>query len=301
MSSLSAPLITVLLPVKNGMPFLSEAVASILQQTYRDFELLIIDDGSTDETTSYLKSLRDPRLRIRRNEQSQGVARCLNQGLALAATPFIARQDADDISEPERLGRQLAYLTDHPECAVLGTQGWMVDEAGNKLQPFPWRPTGEAEMAAALRVASPFIHGSVLLRREAVKEVGGYREEIRYAEDFDLWLRLANKYKLANLPDSLYRYRVHGGQVCTANQQQASLDSWLCLVLQAERQCRGGEDSLSILDEKQLAAIKERRIWRPRGNWAERVRVLWHYAQLLQADSPRRALVAKFLAITGGW
>jgi glycosyltransferase involved in cell wall biosynthesis len=289
------------MPVKNGMPFLPEAVDSVLRQTFGEFQFLIIDDGSTDETPRYIESLGDPRVRVVRHETSQGVARSLNEGLALCTTPFIARQDADDISEPERLERQMRFMTEHPECIVLGTQGHKVDEAGNDLEPYAHRPSDENELRSLLLLSPPFIHGSVLMRREPVLRAGGYRDKIRFAEDYDLWLRLEAPHALANLPEVLYRYRVHGSQICTAFQSDATLDCLLCRVLHTERLCTRDEDSLTELQSSDIEAIKLRSMWRPRGSWRRRVRVLWHYGKLLESDSPRRAMAAKFLAWTGGW
>jgi len=300
MSNTTSPPVTVVLPVKNGLPFLPEAVESILSQTFRDFEFVIIDDGSTDGTTAYLRALRDPRLRLLRNESGRGVAASLNQGIAASASPFIARQDADDISEPERLAKQVEYMAAHPECIVLGTQCCLIDQASNFVELFP-RPSTEADLREMLRRQCPLIHGSVLMRRAQVVEAGGYREKIRYAEDYDLWLRLAAPRAIANHPEALYRYRRHEGQICTANYNDSSFDSFLCRVLHLERECTGEEDSLSVLDAEQMSAIKLRKIWRPRGDWPRRVRVLWRYAQLLQSDSPLRSAAARLFALTGGW
>lgn len=294
-------MVTVLLPVKDGMPFLPDALTSIWQQTFRDFELLVIDDGSTDETAACLRSVKDRRLRVIRNEVSQGVAQSLNRGMELAKSPLIARQDADDLSLPERLGRQVEFMRSHPECLVVGTQGRMIDAAGLDIGPYVFRPTGEREIRELILRSSPFIHGSVMMRRDAVLAAGGYRGKVRRAEDYDLWLRMAARGTLANLPDVQYRHRIHDAQVGTAFRQDALADTWLCKVLNWERTCMGDEDSLSALTDAQLTALKERRVWRPRGGWRRRVRVLWHYARFIQRGSPRRAALARLFAVTGGW
>ncbi len=283
------------------MPFLPEAVESIRQQSFTDFQFLIVDDASTDDTPDYLRSLADSRVCVITHKTSQGVARSLNHALRMASSPLIARQDADDISEPERLARQLAWLADHPECVVLGTQVDKVDVAGNPLGHFP-RPESAAEIFMMLAAhTNPFTHGSVMLRRDAVMAVGGYRAEIRCAEDYDLWLRLAAPGALANHPERLYRYRIHEDQICAKQYSEAAADCWFSWVLHAERQCTGEEDSLSVLNEDQIVAIKQRKIWKPRGHWSRRVRVLWHYARLLESDSPRRAWLVKLQLPLGGW
>ncbi len=299
MSEPASPLVTVLLPVKDGMPFLPDALKSIRQQTFRDFELLVIDDGSTDGTAAYLASVKDPRLRVIRNEVSQGVALSLNRGMELARSPLIARQDADDASLPERLARQVEFMRSHPECFVVGTQGRMLDAAGLDIGPYWLRPIGEREIREDILRACPFIHGSVMMRRDAVLAAGGYRPKVRRAEDYDLWLRLAARGTLANLPDVLYHHRIHDAQVGAAFRQDAMADTWLCQALNWERTCMGDGDSLNALTDAQLAALKDRRaVWRPRGGWRRRVRVLWNYARFLEAgqiapscgadESPRR-------------
>jgi glycosyltransferase involved in cell wall biosynthesis len=289
------------LPVRNGLPYLIEAVESILRQTFADFEFLIIDDASTDETPQYLRSLSDPRVRVITHDRSYGVADSLNHGIALATAPLIARQDADDISEPRRFERQLAWLAGHPECVVLGSQVDKIDAAGKVIEHFP-RPLTEGDFLRHFAsYANPFTHGSVMMRRDRVLAVGGYRGRIRYAEDYDLWLRLDGPGALCNHPDTLYRYRVHDEQICVRKYEDSSADCWVSQVLHAERLCTGEEDSLAALDDRQLAAIKQRKIWKPRGNWSRRVRVLNDYARLLEKDSPRRALIVKLMRLSGGW
>jgi hypothetical protein len=289
------------MPVKDGMPFVREAVESILRQTFRDFHFLIFDDGSTDATPEYLQSLCDPRVRVVRHETSRGVAPSLNEGLALSTSPFVARQDADDLSRPERFERQMRYMDEHPECIVLGTQGDKVDEHGNHLGPYAHRPTNESELHSLLHLSCAFIHGSVLMRREPVMRAGGYRERFRCTEDYDLWLRLMAPGTLANLPETLYAYRVHASQICSAFLDDSMFESLMARVLHTERLCTGEGDSLAEIQPKDMEAIRLRQPWRPRGGWRRRVRVLWHYAKLLESDSPRRAVAAKILSLTGGW
>lgn len=283
------------------MPYLPEAVASILHQTCGNFEFLIVDDASTDETTAYLNALTDPRVRLIRHEQSQGVAASLNHGIAMAEAPLIARQDADDISETQRFEKQLAWLSAHPECLVLGTQVNKIDVTGRVMEHFP-RPLTEADLQAHFAArANPFTHGSVMMRRDQVIAAGGYREQIRCAEDYDLWLRMDSRGRLTNHPEMLYRYRVHDEQICVKQYADSSADCWVSQVMRAERLCTGGEDSLSLLNDQQIAAIRERRLWKPRGSWTRRVQVLKSYARLVEQDSPRRARLLKLALLSGGW
>ncbi len=192
---MSSPTISVLLPVRNGGDWLATAVSSILQQTLPDLELLVIDDHSTDQALPALPR-DDPRLRLLSNP-SHGIVAALNYGLARAQGRFIARMDADDISYPERLERQLAFLHAHPEIAICGTQVRFIDADGtpNGVQDgfrlyADWLNslTTPDSIAHEIYVESPIPHPSVLLRRQVLDQLGGYRERL-WAEDYDLWLR----------------------------------------------------------------------------------------------------------------
>lgn len=200
------PTVSVLMPVHNGERFVRDAIASILGQTWRELEFVIVDDGSTDRTPAILASFDDPRLRIVTNAACEGIARALNRGLAVASAPLIARQDADDISHPRRLETQLAYLRAHPDVALLGAQVRVIDARGRVRRARGWR---RAITAEGIRFQSmfdnPFIHTSVVFRRD----VGEYDASPASAEDFDLWSRTAEKWPVANLEETLIDFRVH--------------------------------------------------------------------------------------------
>jgi glycosyltransferase involved in cell wall biosynthesis len=297
---MQTPTVAVVMPVRNGFPYLPQAVDSILGQTFGDFEFLIVDDGSTDETTDYLRSFQDKRVRIIRNEQSCGVARSLNLAIAQTSAELIARQDADDISEPSRFARQLEYLAAHPECVAMGTQGIKINEAGEQIAPH-FFPVSSEDVLEVLRWKTcPLIHGSVLMRRQVMQSIGGYRARVR-TEDYDLWLRLSLLGKVVNHPETLYRYRVHATQLTTMYYSEFGPDSFLSRAMYFERLCTGEEDSLNDLSESQIEAVKNRRLWKPRGNWSRRVKVLRQYAKIMEKDSPRRAQILGVLAFTGGW
>lgn len=213
------PVVTVLLSVYNGERYLGQAIESILRQTFADLEFIIIDDGSTDHTREILQRYDDPRIVHMRNETNIGLTRSLNKGLKLAQGKYIARQDADDVSLPERLRRQIRFLDEHPQVdlvgsfvAVLSSEGEIITE----LQP----PTENQALQALLLRRNPFCHGSVTLRRAAVERVGGYREAFVRAQDYDLWLRLAEIGQVANLPDVLYQWRFTPGSVSLRHKRQ---------------------------------------------------------------------------------
>jgi hypothetical protein len=202
-----SPQITVLLPVYNGAADVEQAVLSILAQTYTDFELLIINDGSKDSSAEILARLHDPRIRLV-HQENMGLAATLNRGIALARGRYIARQDQDDLSLPTRLEKQWTYLESNPDCALVGTRAeiWVGDEPSDRMHD---HPTEHAHILFDLLFDNPFVHSSVMMRREAVEAVGGYSTDpVRQPpEDYELWSRLARHYKVANLPDRLLIYR----------------------------------------------------------------------------------------------
>jgi glycosyltransferase involved in cell wall biosynthesis len=204
-----SPRVSVVLPVYNGEPFLTDAVDSILAQTFRDFELIGIEDGSLDGSGEILDrfALADSRVRVL-HQANAGIIAALNRGLALARGEFIARMDADDVAHPERLARQAAFLDGRPDIAVVGCAVTLIDERGKRIRDVEYPRTPEA-VAEFLEIGAPLAHPAVMMRRDAVRAVGGYREAYRHAEDYDLWLRMAERYRMANLPDRLLLYRQH--------------------------------------------------------------------------------------------
>lgn len=219
----SVPGLTVVLPVRNAGAYLSEALESLWQQTFRDFVVLAIDDGSTDGSLAVLERQRDPRLRIVRRAH-QGLVRTLNEALTLAQTPYIARMDADDRSLPGRLERQMAALASDPGLVLIGTPAQIIDARGRTVGALHTL-SSDAGLRRMLAVANAFVHGSVLFRREAAIAAGGYRSEALLVEDYDLWWRLAGHGRLANLPQPGYQWRAHPqgeSRLRRAKQREAS-------------------------------------------------------------------------------
>jgi glycosyltransferase involved in cell wall biosynthesis len=200
--------LSVVLPVRDGQEFLEAALASLRAQTFADFELLVIDDGSRDATLSIASrhAAEDPRVKVLHNP-GKGLVDALNFGLNKARAEIVARMDADDIALPTRFERQLEHWAGEPGLLALGTATVRIDGNGTRFETIvpPTRPQAVAEALMRVNVVA---HPSVIMDRSAVLAAGGYRPAYLLAEDYDLWLRLAEKGPLANLPEPLLEYRV---------------------------------------------------------------------------------------------
>jgi len=223
------------MPVRNGADWLRQAVESVLHQEWRDFELIVVDDGSGDDTVALLKELArgDDRIVLLR-QAPQGIVVALNRGLAAARAPLIARLDGDDRARPDRLARQLAFMQAHPDVGLLGSAAEKIDETGTvigRITP----PSEPARLATMLARTNPFIHSTVMMRAALVRELGGYRAAFRDAEDYDLWLRVAETSGIASLPEPLIQYRWHGSNLTRLN---AIRQSFSVRLAQRSAACR---------------------------------------------------------------
>ncbi len=228
---MSLPLISVHMPVYNAEPYVGEAVESILAQTCPDFEFIIINDGSTDRSLDILRRHADEDDRIRLvSRPNAGIGRTRNEALNLARGEFFAVMDADDVSLPQRFARQVEFLRSHPDHVAVGTAVLMVDPDGDPIREWIFHADhDEIDRAHMEGHGGALTHPSSMMRREAVVALGGYREELAPAEDYDLFLRLAERGRIANLPEVLFKYRQHSN---SAGHKQF------------ERQKRGGETAL---------------------------------------------------------
>jgi glycosyltransferase involved in cell wall biosynthesis len=205
------PLLSVIMPVHNAAAYLQQAVDSVLQQTFADFELILLNDGSGDDSANILASVHDPRVRIISNEKNIGLTATLNKGLGLCRGKFIARMDADDRCLPGRFAKQISYLEAHPAVAVLACRAQLINADGEITGE--WNDDALHTAEHAIRRFMPYtnclVHPSVIMRAEIVKKYG-YREYQKGAEDWDLWLRLlADGHKIHKLDEVLLQYRVH--------------------------------------------------------------------------------------------
>ncbi len=206
------PQVSVLMPVYNGEAFLGQAIESILQQTFDDFEFIVINDGSTDRSAEVVQLYDDPRIRYFENECNIGLTRSLNRGLSLVRSPYLARMDADDTSLPQRLAKQVHFLDMHHEIGVVGSAVQIIDEHGNISRK--WEPPETHEVLRwCLCLFTPIAHPTVMMRQEVVKQVGDYCTEMLTAQDHDLWRRLSLVTRLANLPDVLLHLRQHRSNI----------------------------------------------------------------------------------------
>jgi glycosyltransferase involved in cell wall biosynthesis len=205
------PTVSVLMAVYNGEKYLRQAVDSVLSQSFRDFEFVIIDDGSTDGSHAILQSYADADKRIRLiSRPNKGLTKTLNEGLALCQCELIARMDSDDVCLPTRLEKQLAFLNAHPDVVLVGSQVEFIDPEGCAINLKPGIFLTHEEIdAALLRKGWPLVHPAVMMRRSAVLAIGGYDQDWLTNQDHDLFLRLAEKGRLVNLPDVLLQYRQH--------------------------------------------------------------------------------------------
>ena len=207
--------VSVVIPVHNGEKYLAQAIESVLAQTFRDFELLIVDDGSTDGSRAIMDryARRDARIRIL-SQANRGVSAAGNLGFEEARGEWVARLDADDIFLPDKLQRQIAFIRRHPDVRIVGTLGYFINRAGRVIglvnSDGPFTRT-EFEKMAGRGEPVFFVHSSTLMHRQTVLALGGYREQFVQAEDIDLWLRMAEKgHLLLKMPEPLLLYRLHG-------------------------------------------------------------------------------------------
>ena len=211
------PKISVIMSVYSGEKHLRQAVDSILNQTVSDLEFIVIDDASQDGTSRILGSYSDSRIKVHRNSENLGLTRSLNQTLDLASGKYIARMDADDISLPDRLARQIAFLDIHPDIGIVGTALRRISMRGTKIGGVVRKPLSDTAIRWACLLENPITHPSVMMRRSVLMEHGlRYDPSFQTSQDYELWVRMLQVCKAANLPEPLLLYRVHFNTVSLA-------------------------------------------------------------------------------------
>jgi glycosyltransferase involved in cell wall biosynthesis len=227
---MSMPKVSVIMSVYNGEKYLRPAVASILGQSFKDLEFIIIDDGSTDHSLNILKEFQAQDSRIKLvSRENKGLIYSLNEGVKMAQGEYIARMDADDISIPERLEKQLKWSQDG-SLVVCGTWAEGIDSVGIKIKEMNYPPSEKKIKSFAL-LHNPFIHPSAMFRKDVFEKVGGYRDFFKYIEDYELWTRMVFKHKAGNVPEVLLKYRLHNEQVTKKNNFEMRLKGLFVRIL----------------------------------------------------------------------
>jgi glycosyltransferase involved in cell wall biosynthesis len=201
------PIVSVLLPVYNGKDYLDAAVQSILDQTYADFECIIINDGSRDRSTAIINKYNDARIRVY-HQENQGLAATLNRAISLARGEYLARQDQDDISLPQRFEKQVAFLETHPDYGMVGTWAEIVS-GDHKTDRAHKHPADNLTLKFELLFNNPFVHSSMMIRKSVFEKIGPYSTDAtrQPPEDYELWSRIARTFEVANIPEILLVYR----------------------------------------------------------------------------------------------
>jgi glycosyltransferase involved in cell wall biosynthesis len=214
--------ISVLMSVYNGEKYLKEAIDSVLSQTEKNLEFIIVNDGSTDSTDSIIKSYSDPRIKYF-NVSHMGRVPALNFGIGKCSGEYIAVLDADDISVPERLEKELSFMQAN-DLVLCGSWATLIDEDGNNIGSMTYPPIKQGDIRKYSLLHNPFIHSSIMVKRDALIRSGLYRAS-RYAEDYELWTRIMYKHKVANIPEELIKYRRHTSQLTQSSIKKVRLDA----------------------------------------------------------------------------
>jgi glycosyltransferase involved in cell wall biosynthesis len=273
------PVVSVVLPVFNAEAYVGAAVESILDQTHRDLELIVVDDGSVDGSGQILREYEaaDPRVRVHRQE-NQGQGTALNEGFRRAAGTYVAVMDADDVAFPDRLERQVALLEENPGVLLVGGAVVVTNAEGAPIETVRF-PCSDAELRRLLPLRNVFSHPTVVMRRSAFAAAGGYRPVVRPAEDYDLWLRMAEMGEMRNVAATVLAYRVHDAQLSQVEQREMAV-AGLAIQAAARMRTGGGEDPLWRLPRLDAAALVglgidpeavEAAVEVRRSRWADRV------------------------------
>ena len=243
------PKVSVIMSAYNVEKYLREAIDSILNQTFKDFEFIIVNAGSTDGSQAILNSYHDPRMVII-NVQNIGRSEARNKAIKISKGEYVAIMDADDISLPERLERQVKFLDYHKNIALVGSSFFLINESG-KIVDINKVLTESDEIKERLPIANTFGHSTVMLRKRCLESVGGYREELIGAEDYDLYLRLSESFRMANLKEPLCKWRINPVSFSVA--KKGELDRYAKLVQELAKERRQfGKDRLQTLGREEI-------------------------------------------------
>lgn len=251
-----SPRVSVIMPVYNGEKYLKKAIEGILSQTFKDFELIIINDGSNDKTLEIIKSYADSRIRLI-SQENKGIIYSLNRGIAESRGKYIARMDADDISLPERLEKQREFLENNPEYGIIGSTYFIMNQDGaiTGVQPVLLY---DEDLKNEIIFQTVFGHGTVMMRKNIINWLGGYSDSKNslHVEDYELWIRIAQKTKIANLPDILYIWRVNPEGISRSKEATQRINAKNIKNSQLRKL-----SDLHIFETKRLFKYKNEEVW----------------------------------------
>ncbi|WFB35664.1 glycosyltransferase [Kiritimatiellota bacterium B12222] len=271
---MSSPRVSILLPVYNSASSLKETLDSLLTQSFSDFELLVVDDGSTDQSSEILAACTDSRLRVLKNPERLRLAGALNRGMREARGELIARMDADDLAHPERLASQVAYLDAHPEIVLCGT--W-TRHFGSKVKKQERYPVGHDAIRAFVLFNCPFAHPTVMFRKNVFLEHDLFYDGSFYpTEDYELWTRLVHHFPVANLPQVLLDYRVHAQSMTGSDWE--NMDAQACRLMKQQFADLG-----VTLDDERIRLHRDMGMARVKATDFEATRI--HVIDLLQRNA----------------
>lgn len=250
------PAISVLMCARNAQAFVSQAIAGILAQTFADFELLVVDDASTDTTSRLIQGFSDPRIKVLRNKENVGIAASRNIGLAASRAPIVAIADADDVSSPSRLEEQKDFLDCHPEVGLLGCYADVIDADGAALGVIK-TPLEDGEIRTEMKTRAALVHPTVAMRRALLVDAGGYRAKFVAGSDYDMLLRVSEKTRMATVPAQLCRYRLSPSSISVQRREAQRRSSALSRRFADER-ARGGRDTYEELPESEFVDSVDR-------------------------------------------
>lgn len=252
-------LVSVIMSAYNAENFIADPIHSILDQTYKNWELIIINDCSSDNTPQVVERFCDnnPCIKLIHNKENLGLTKSLNIGLKYTEGEFVARLDAEDVSEPLRLEKQVNFLNTHPDTVLVGSGGYLIDGSGHQVGKINVI-SRDSIIRKLMTQVNLFIHSSIMVRREVIEDVGGYREKFRYAQDYDLTLRLSDKYKLSNIPEYLVGWRALKTSITMQHHILQRIYADIARELAFERKEKGYDsyDSMNV-DEKTNMMMKK--------------------------------------------
>lgn len=271
------PRVSVLLPVRNGGLFLEEAIRSVLMQTFKDFELLIYDDGSTDQTSQVISEFvsADSRTMLVGGE-TVGITKALNHLAACASGSILARMDADDICTTKRFEAQVKHLDDNSNCIAVGGQIESIDNHGNSRGTSNYPLDHRGIHSAHLKGITQMAHPSTMFRKDAFEKVGGYDESLRYSQDLDLWLKLGEIGELNNLERNMLQYRTHQSSISTEKRSDQWKFARMAVEKAFQRNAHGQQQEINLSElYRQHAGFERREANKPMAQ-----RLAWHAFKL---------------------